>query len=111
MNGKDYKMSTLKHKLLKKRQMRAKNPCWKLSYEQIEYIENVLGFMVTPVIYNIRTRPFERVNNLNYLLRDIHYSYKHGQRRLAKKLTAKDRKLLDTHGVKYNPLKYEIHLR
>ena len=104
-------MSKLKKQLLIKKEKRENNPCWKLSYEQKEFIEEVLGFEVTPVIYSIKTKPFKRVKDLNHLLKEIHYSYKRGVFKIAKKLTPKDRNLLDEYGIKYGPFKYEIHLR
>ena len=111
MKAKQYQLSCLKKKLKEKKKNRIKVLEWKLSKEQKEYIENVLHLRVEPYLYGIRTRTFKNISKLNYnILKDIHYSKKRGKNFEVRKLSTKEKEVLDEYGIYYNPVKYKIYL-
>ena len=110
MKKKAYDMLKLKRRIFEMRIAKKKNPIWKLTEAQVEYLENI-GYPVTGYLYCIKTRTFPRVKELNELLKEIHYSkQKRNKNMIFKKLSEKQRKLLDEHEVSYRIYKYEIHL-
>lgn len=111
MKAKQYQLSCLKKKLKEKKKNRIKVLEWKLSKEQKEYIENILHLRVEPYLYGIRTRTFKNISKLNYnILKDIHYSKKRGKNFEVRKLSTKEKEVLDEYGIYYNPVKYKIYL-
>ena len=103
-------LSTLKNQLFEMRRAKKKNPIWKLTDSQVEYVEK-LGFTTTGYLYCIKTRTFPNVKQLNCLLKDIHYAkLKQGKRVIYRTLNQKQMRLLDEHDVYYDVYKYEIHL-
>ena len=108
MKNADYQLSKMKQKLKDMEARRVKSVIWKLSKNQVEYIQN-LGDEVTPYLYEIKTRPFKEVRNLkDTILKDIHYANKNGKKSVVKKLTPKQRKILSEYGVVFRPMKYKI---
>lgn len=111
MKAKQYQLNCLKKQLKEKKKNRIKVLEWKLSKEQKEYIENVLHLRVEPYLYGIRTRTFKNISKLNYnILKDIHYSKKRGKNFEVRKLSTKEKEVLDEYGIYYNPVKYKIYL-
>ena len=111
MKAKQYQLNCLKKQLKEKKKNRIKVLEWKLSKEQKEYIENVLHLRVEPYLYGIRTRTFKNISKLNYnILKDIHYSKKRGKNFEVRKLSIKEKEVLDEYGIYYNPVKYKIYL-
>lgn len=111
MKTKQYQLSYLKKELKEKKERRVKVLEWKLTKEQKEYIENVLHLRVEPYLYGIRTKTFKNISKLNCsILKDIHYSKKRGKNFEVRKLSAKEKEILDEYGICYNPIKYKIYL-
>ena len=104
-------LSELKNQLFEMKRAKKKNPIWKLTDSQVEYVEK-LGFKVTGYLYCIKTRTFPNVKELNCLLKDIHYTrQKQRKKVIYRTLSEKQKRLLDEHEVYSDVYKYEIHLR
>lgn len=103
-----YEHSRLKYQLLDKQRRGVREVIWKLEPAQVEFIEQKFGFEVIPYLYEIKTRSFYNVKNVDNLLKDIHYLHKKGKKIMVFKLNSKQRKLLDQFEVKYRPYKYRI---
>ncbi len=111
MKAKQYQLSCLKKQLREKKKNRVKVLEWKLTEEQKEYIENVLHLKVEPYLYRIRTRTFKNISKLNYsILKDIHYMKKRGKDFEVRRLSKKDKEILDEYGISYDPVRYKIYL-
>ena len=111
MKTKQYQLSCLKKQLKENKERRVKVLEWKLTKEQKEYIEKVLHLKVEPYLYKIRTRTFKNISELNYnILKDIHYTKKRGKNFDVRKLSPKEKEILDEYNIYYNPIKYKIYL-
>lgn len=105
-----YENSKLKYQLLDKKRRGVKEVIWKLAPGQVKFVEEKLGFEVVPYLYEIKTKTFYNVKELDRLLKDIHYSWKRGKKVIVIKLNFKQKKILDEYGVKYVPYKYKIKI-
>jgi len=106
-----YELKYLKHDLRQKREAGIKVLEWKLTAEKKEYIEN-LGYRVEPYLYEIKTKKFYNVRNLqSTLLKDLHYKNKRGKKGMVRALKRGDKQILDEYGIRYYPVKYRIYLR
>lgn len=82
---------------------------WKLSKVQLEFYGRY--YEIEPFRYTITTRPFSQIHHIkNPLIKDVHYAYKRGKKTLTKRLSEKDREVLDAYGVKYKVCQYHIVL-
>lgn len=106
-----YENSNLKHQLLEKKRNGIRELIWKLNPEQVEFIRRKFGFSVEPYLFEVNTRPFHNIRNLEIILRDIHLKNKKGKKRAVFKLDKTEMKILDEFGVRYRPFKYKIKLR
>ena len=110
MKNKDYKNKKLKEDLRRCKASGKKYLDWKLSYSQVEYIQE-LGYVVEPYLYEITTKTFFRLHDINEsIIKEIHYKSKAGKRTYARKLNCKDKKVLKEYGVYYRVCKYRIYL-
>lgn len=105
-----YENSRMKHQLLDKKRDGIREVIWKLNPQQVEIVERKLGFCVEPYLYEVNTRRFQNIRNLEKILKDIHFKNKQGKRRAVFKLTDHQKAVLDEFGVKYRPFKYKIKL-
>ena len=111
MKTKQYQLSCLKKQLKRKQRNQVKFLIWKLSKEQIEYIEQVFGLKVEPYLYEIRTQSFKNIRCLNSsILKDIHYRNKRDKKTEVRRLNQKEKHILDDYGIRYRPYKYKINL-
>lgn len=99
-----------KNKLLEKKRRGVKEIIWKLNPSQVDFIEEKLNFQVEPYLYEIRTKTFCNVRNLDNLLKDMHYKNKKGKRTMVTKLSLYQREMLDVLEIKYRPYKYKIKM-
>ena len=95
-----YENSRFKHQLLEKKRNGVKELIWKLNPGQIEFIQRKFGFKVEPYLYEIRTRTFYNVKNLDNFLKDIHYRSKRGKQFIIMKLTPYQKDVLYELGIK-----------
>lgn len=110
MKDRCYKQAQLKHQLFQMRNAKKRNPIWKLTYDQVEYIQKI-GFPVVPRIYRIRTKAIFGVKNKPGILKEIHYSHvKDRKKYLYKTLSKKNMDLLEQHMVAFDEYKYEVLL-
>ena len=105
-----YKNSRFRYQLLEKKRNGVKELIWKLNPAQIEFIQTKFGFEVEPYLYEVRTRTFCNVRNLDAFLKDIHYRNKRGKQVTVIKLTPYQMDVLDELRIKYRPYKYRIIL-
>ena len=83
---------------------------WKLSEEQLKFFSNF--YEIEPYLYSIRTKQLNQVSKCKYkLLKEIHYSNKKVKIQIERKLSEKQRALLDEYGITYKPLKFKILLQ
>ena len=110
MKKQDYLQCKLKKQLSQKRQEGIGFLVWKLNSTQKEYIE-LLGYRVEQYLYFVQTKTFFNINAIHSsLLKDLHYMSKNGRKYQIRQLKQSERKLLDTYGIMYHPLKYKIFL-
>lgn len=110
MKKEDNRFCQLKYKLRELKMRRTKSIAWRLTKEEREYIEN-LGYRVEPYLYEIRTRTFTDLFEINNsLVRDIHYSCKKRKKTVVLRLNRKEKKVLDEYHIKYRPVKFQIFL-
>ena len=105
-----YENSRFKYQLLEKKRNGVKELIWKLNPTQIEFVERKLGFIVEPYLYEVNTRIFYSVNNLDKFLKDLHYKCKRGKKSIVLELTPYQKDVLDELEIKYRPYKYRIKL-
>ena len=105
-----YENSKLKHQLLEKKRRGVKEVIWKLNHAQKKFIEECLKFPIEVYLYEVKTKPFYNVKQLDKLLKDIHFCNKRGKKIAVYKLSESQRNLLDEFGVKYKAYKYKIKL-
>lgn len=105
-----YENSRMKYQLLENKRNGVKEVIWKLNPYQIEFIQTKFGFEVEPYLYEIKTRTFCNVRNLDSFLKDIHYKNKKGKKWIVIKLTPYQKDVLDENKIKYRPYKYRIKL-
>ena len=84
-----YENSKLKHQLLERKRRGYKELIWKLNPEQRRFIEQTLGFNVEPYLFNVKTRTFSRIRELDPLLKEIHYKNKRGIKNCVFRLNIK----------------------
>lgn len=105
-----YENPKFKHQLLEKKRNGVKEVIWKLNPGQVEFIQRKLGFKVEPYLYEVRTRTFCNVRNLDSFLKDMHYKSKKGKQFTVTKLTLYQMDVLNELGIRYRPYKYRIRL-
>jgi len=111
MKDKVYRLAGLKHQLREKRKNDIKKVIWKLNDEQRTYVES-LGYEVTPFIYEITTRKIPVIGKgTSAIVKDVHWSFINGKRKIYRKLKVKDIQKLREYGIYYRVSKYEILLR
>lgn len=110
MKNKQLKESRFKKTLQKKKQDGVKSVIWRL--DNIDRIEEVtrLGYRFEPWLYEVPTRTFKQISGKPALLKELHYSYKAGKRRIVRRLTKGDLILLKEYNLKPRVLKYKIYL-
>ena len=83
---------------------------WKLNPSQRRIIEE-LGYRVEPFIYIIETRMFYDISKIHStILKDIHYAKKRKTYHLVRPLNSREKQLLEDFDIKFEVLKYKIHL-
>lgn len=110
MKNKNFKFKKLKDQLRRYKDSGKKVLIWKLSKDQLNFIET-LGYMAEPYLYEIFTKRFNNIYTIkSSLLKDIHYQCKDGKKSFVCKLKKDERKILDEYGVRYRVAKYKIYL-
>lgn len=110
MKNKDYRYAKLRKKLQRYKEYGKKKLIWKLSYSQIEIIED-LGYRVEPYLYQITTRSFFNIRGIkSNLIKEVHYKNKDKKHTYIRKLNKDEEQLLKDFGVRYHAVKYVIHL-
>ena len=110
MKNEAYQYSRTKHELLKKRRRGVKEVIWHLEPGQREFVESRLGMPTEVYLYEIRTRTFNNIRNIDAILKKLHFSKKDGKRVIVSKLKPEQLKVLDAYGIYYRPYKYKIKL-
>ncbi len=111
MKNNQNRLSGLKYQLRTQKEAGKKEVTKKLSDEQREFIEEVLGYETKPWLYEITTKTIEHVRKVkSSIIRDIHYAKKRGQKKLYKRLKVQDKKTLDEYGIVYRRFKDRIIL-
>lgn len=110
MKNSEYRLSFLKHQLAEKKQQDKKEVIWKLSPEQVEYVQR-LGYRIIPDMYRITTQPIHGIGDVkSKIVKDVHYANIRGQKQIYKKLRIEDVKELERRRISFNVLKYRIIL-
>ncbi len=109
MKNKNYRYSQLKHQILSEKARGKKMLYWKLTPEQKSFVEE-LGCKVEPYLYEIRTRTFFNIGNLEPILKEIHYCSKHKKITIVRRLKQTEKRLLESYGIKHRPIKYKLYL-
>jgi len=105
-----YENSRLKRQLLERKSNGQKEVIWSLKPAQKEYIETSLGLETEAVLYEVKTKTFYNINELNAILKKIHFSNKRGKKVIVLKLNSNQLRVLDEFDVYYRPYKYRIIL-
>jgi hypothetical protein len=85
---------------------------WKLSKQQVDYIENSLGYYVEKTLYYVHTKNFPEWIRKKYpILNDLHYAKRKGKSYMTRKLSPQEKQLLREHGVSFSAFKYTIYLQ
>ena len=109
MKNKEHRLCKQLYKLRYMAKNGRESVIWKLSKEQVDFLEKY--YEIEPYRYYIKTKKFICINDIHdSLLKDIHYNNKHGNKEMLRKLSDKQKKLLDRYDVKYRPYKYRIVL-
>lgn len=109
MKNDAYRCSKMKYQLSERKRKGIKYVDWKLNCQQIEFVKG-LGYEIKVVLYEITTRTFKQIRNLDPILKCIHYKNKKGSKTTVLKLTENQIKILADYGVKCRPYKYRIFL-
>lgn len=110
MKNKDYRKSKLKNQLRELKCKGKKSVVWKLSREQVEFVQQF--YRVEPELYQIHTRLFSKtmrdrfpiLKHLNNEKLYNNHSY------IVSKLKKGDLAILDEFDIRYSIVKYRIHL-
>ena len=105
-----YENSKIKHKLLNKKRNGVKEVIWKLNPNQVVFIQRNLGFNVEPYLYEVRTRTFYNIRNLDNFLKELHYKSKQGKDFIITELTPYQKNVLEELKIKNRIYKYKIKL-
>lgn len=105
-----YNNSRMKYVLLEKRRRGIKEVLWSLKLDQRKYIEDILGFKTEEYLYEVRTKTFYNIHNLDPLLKNIHYWNKQDKRTRVVHLNDEQKNLLNDFNVHFRPCKYKIYL-
>lgn len=105
-----YENSRTKYKLLEKKRRGVKEVIWRLRPEQRQFIESRLGMPTEIYLYEVRTRTFRNVRNVDKILKELHFLNKRGKKVAILKLIPKQLEILDSYGIYYRPYKYKIKL-
>lgn len=110
MKNKEYRNSKLKHQLRDLKNKGKKSVVWKLSGEQVEYVNQF--YRIEPELYRIRTKLFSkelcnRYPILKYLRNEKVFK---NHDYLVTRLKKADKSVLDEFEVHYSVIKYRIHL-
>lgn len=108
MKNNAYRCAKIKHQLDEKKRRGIKFVDWKLSREQLEFVES--HYKTEVYLYEVTTRRFMRIQDLDPILKHIHYKNKKGSKTMVLRLTRNQIKILDQFDVKYRPCKYRIFL-
>ena len=103
-----YDNSRTKHKLLEKRRDGVKEVIWKLNPEQRAFIEDSLNMPTEAYLFEVKTRTFYRLKELDHILKIIHSASKEGKRTIVLKLDKSQLSILNDYGISYRPYKYKI---
>lgn len=113
MNKRNYEDARLKKELLSEKRKGKKHVerrIAKETHKTISLIEN-WGGVVTPIIYEIKTKMLKKIDALPPLLKDIHFAWKAGKRFICRKLTEHEKNLLKKFNIYFRPVKFDINLR
>ena len=104
-----YSDSQLKHEVYRARSAGKKYLILKISDQQAEFLRK-LGFRVTEYLYWIETKTWGNVNNVQGVLKELHFLRKEGKRSCIRHLNQRELKVLNEYDVRYEVMKYRIEL-
>ena len=104
-----YSDSQLKNEVYRARSAGKKYLILKITEQQAEFLRK-LGFKVTEYLYWIETKTWCNVNNVQGILKELHFLRKEGKRSCIKRLNHRELKVLNENAVRYEVMKYRIEL-
>lgn len=109
MKKKQYNLCKLKKELQLRKAKGRKYVTWDLSIEERDYILQ-LGYDISVELYSIETSKIINPNNINGILKDVHYAHKKGKNTIVRNLKKDQLKILKKSGIRYYPIKYRVFL-
>lgn len=112
MNNRNYEDAKLKKELIAEKSKGKKSVKLRINKnvnQTISLIEN-WGGRVTPILYEITTKTFKNVNSLPSEIKEIHFAYKAGKKRICRKLKENEKAKLKKFNVYFRPVKFDINL-
>lgn len=105
-----YTNAQLRHEVCQARNAGKKQLIKRISEQQADFLREE-GFKVEPYLYKIQTRAWKSSDDLQGVLKELHFLRKQGVTNCVRKLNKKDLKRLDEYHVRYEVIKYRIILR
>ena len=110
MKNWQHEASKVRKMLLEKKRNGVKEVIWCLDNQARKDEVDRLGFPIEPWLCEIRTRTFKQIRDKPSLIKELHYSYKSGKKRIVRRLNNKQLRQLKKHGIKPRVIKYKIYL-
>lgn len=113
MNKKDLDHLLLEQFLKEKKARGIPLIVYRLNSDQLDYVENVLGYKTIPFIYTIYTKNlvYREIRNKGGLLMEVYFAKKNNKPKIHRTLTHSEKKLLREHHIFYVPFKRIIKLK
>lgn len=108
MKNSQYRLTQKRRKLneLRRRGVPAVN--WKLDLAEYEYLSKF--FSIEPERYSVQTREYLGTNGFPRILKTLDRAAKQGKGKISKKLTEKEKSILDGADIPYQAFRYNIIL-
>lgn len=110
MKNKQHEASKIKKMLFSKKRAGVRYVIWRLDSKAQKDEVQRLGFPMEPWLYEIRTKPFKYIKDKPSLIKDVHYAYKRGNKRIVRHLTKQEMNLLEEYEIRGRVIKYKITL-
>lgn len=113
MNKQELDNTQLKQFLAKKKARGVPSIIYKLNAEQLDFVENVLGYETIPFIFTIYTKNliYKDIRNKGAILKQVYHAKKNNKSQIHHTLNHSEKKLLREHHIFYVPFKRIIKLK
>ena len=110
MAGRITNLYEMGNRLIQKRLNGENDPIWKLTPIERDYIEEI-GFRTKPWIYEISTREMYGLpKNPTTLMKSIYNARMKGVRKITRRASEEEVRILEAYGIKCVPVRYRIFL-